>query len=52
MVDEGAEAETVRPRGRKVGDFHVLEKYDIIELGINKCTEVRMTYRCVASGDL
>jgi len=24
VVDEGAEAETVRPRGRKVGDFHVV----------------------------
>ena len=45
MVDEGAEAETVRPRGRKVGDFHVLEQDDIIELGNNKCSEVRMTYR-------
>ena len=48
MVDEGAEAETVRPRGRKVGDFHVLEQDDIIELGNNKCSEVRMTYRGAA----
>ena len=48
MVDEGAEAETVRPRGRKVGDFHVLEQDDIIELGNNMCSEVRMTYRGAA----